>query len=95
MLETPELQKLARKIMGKRLPEVHLDDGLTEPFTSSDGEDALRITFVLTPESVGAISGEESLKLLVAIKDALWGMGEERFAIVEYATADDVPFEED
>jgi len=95
MLEAVELQKLAKTIVERRLPSIHLDEVLTEPITDSDGEAALRITLVLTPESAGAISGDEGLKLLVAIRDALFRKGEERFPIVEYATADDVPYEEE
>ena len=81
--------------MNKRLPSVTLDDVLALPVTSSEGEAALRITLVLTAESADAISGEDALKLLIAIRDGLLREGEERFPIVEYATADDVPTEED
>lgn len=95
MLNAPELQKLARKIVVKRMPSVQLDNVVTEDMTSSDGEAALRITLVLTPETVDTITGEDALKLLVDINDGLRREGEERFAIVEYATADDVPIEED
>lgn len=90
MLESPQLQKLAREIVGKRMPKVELEDVFTVPITDSEGEAALRITLVLTPESVGAITGEDALKLLVALKDELYRQGEERFAIVEYATSDDL-----
>ncbi len=95
MLEALELQKLAKEVFHKRLPSIHLNDVLTQPITDSDGEAALRITLVLTPESSGAISGQDGLKLLVAIREALSRKGEDRFPIVEYATADDVPYEED
>ncbi len=77
------------------MPSVRLDDVVTENTTSSDGEDALRITLVLTPETVDAITGDDALKLLVDINDSLRREGDVRFAIVEYATADDVPVEED
>ena len=72
------------------MPSVQLDSVLTESTTGSDGETALRITLVLTPESVDAIPGEDALKLLVEINDALQREGDERFAIVNYATADDL-----
>jgi hypothetical protein len=95
MLNAPALQKLARNIVGKRMPSVQLDNVVAEDVTSSDGEAALRITLVLTPETVDTITGEDALKLLVDINDGLRREGDERFAIVEYATADDVPIEED
>ncbi len=95
MMEALELQNLAKKIVRKRMPSVHLDAVLTENTTSSNGESALRITLVLTPESVDAISGEDALKLLVDIRHGLEREGDDRFPIVEYATADDLDGEED
>ncbi|MBS3927643.1 MAG: hypothetical protein KGZ65_03510 [Sphingomonadales bacterium] len=95
MLETLQLQKLAREIVAKRMPKVEVADVLTVPITDSEGEAALRITFVLTPESVDAITGEDALKLLVELKDALFRKGEERFAIIEYATPDDLEEQEE
>jgi hypothetical protein len=95
MLETNKLQKLARDIVLRRLPEIKLDRVSTEDFTSSAGEPAVRITLVLTPESVDTISGDDALKLLLDIHDGLAREGEERFPVLEYATADDVPIEED
>lgn len=90
MLEAFELQNLAKTIVRKRLPSVQLDDVQTESMTGSDGEAVLRITLILTPASVDAISGDDALKLLVDIRDGLSREGEERFPIVEYATADDL-----
>lgn len=95
MLNAPELQKLARKIVKKRMPTVRLDDVVAENTTSSDGDPSLRITLVLTPETVDAITGEDALNLLVEINDGLRREGDERFASIEYATADDVPVDED
>lgn len=95
MLETLQLQKLAREIVGKRMPKVQLDDVVAVPFTDEEGESALRITLVISPETVDAITGKDALKLLVDIKDALFRKGEERFAFLEYTTADDVPTDDD
>ena len=95
MLEALQLQKLAREIVGKRMPGVQLDDVVAVPFTDGEGESALRITLVISPETVDAITGKDALKLLVDIKDALFREGEERFAFLEYTTADDVPTDED
>lgn len=90
MLEMPQLQELAKKLAGKRMPLVQIEDVIASPMTDSEGEAALRITFVLTPETADAITGGDALKLLVELKDALQREGEERFAIIEYATPDDL-----
>ncbi len=95
MLNAPELQKLAREIVKRRMPSVCLDDVVTEDTTSSEGEAALRIILVLTPETVDAITGDDALKLLLDINDSLQREGDDRFAIVEYATADDLSGDEE
>jgi hypothetical protein len=89
MLNEPDLQNLARSIVGKRMPSVRLDDVLTENAISSEGEAALRITLVLTPETVNSMSGGEALKLLLDIRHGLEREGDDRLPIVVYATADD------
>lgn len=95
MLESVELQKLARDVARKNLPTVELEDVQAEAIVSSDGEDALRITLVFSPDSTGAISGDASIAILMAIHDALLALGDQRYPIIEYATSDDVPVEED
>jgi hypothetical protein len=90
MLHDKQLQAIAREIALKRLPLLGLDEVLTENTTISTGEPGLRITFVLTPESAEAISGDDVLKLLVSIRNRLEHDGEDRFPIVEYATKEDL-----
>lgn len=95
MLETSDLQKLARRVFAQQMPKVRLEDLRAEPFIGSEGDDKLKITLLFTPEEVGAVTGDNALKLLLAMNDALQLKGEERFASIEYATTDDVPFDED
>ncbi len=90
MLEAPQLKQIALDIFGKNLPKYELTDVVAVPMTDSDGEAALRITLVLTPETADAMTGTEVLKLLVELKDAFVREGEESFALVEYATPDDL-----
>jgi len=52
----------------------------------SEGHEALRITIVIKPGSESRIKGDATLDTLVGIQDRLRSEGEERFAIVEYAT---------
>ncbi len=74
---------------------VRLDDVVAENVVNSSGEPALRVTLIIASETAGAITGDNALKLLVELNDSLQRLGDERFAIIEYATADDVPTEED
>lgn len=95
MLNEPQLQKLMTDVVHGRLPKMQLEQVLTEPMIDSDGENALRITLVLSTESARALTGDETLGLLVEVQESLRREGEERFAIIEYATQDDLHEQDD
>ena len=95
MLEVLDLKKSASDILTKRMPLAQLERVITQNTSTSDGDAALRFTLVLTPESVGKITGEGALKFLTDLHDSLERAGEERFPIVEYATSDDVEAQEE
>lgn len=95
MLNDPQLQKLMTEIVNGRLPKVQLQQVMTDTFTDSKGEDALRITLVLTPDSVRELTGDETLDLLVEVQNSLQREGEDRFAIIEYATEEELLEEDD
>ena len=94
MLNDPQLQTLMTEIVNGRLPKVQLQQVMTDTFTDSEGEDALRITLVLAPDSVRELTGDEMLRLLVEVQHSLRREGEDRFAIIDYATEDDLREEE-
>ena len=56
----------------------------------SQGQDALRITIVIAPGAETRISGNAALDTLVGIRDQLRRAGEDRLAIVEYATKEEL-----
>jgi hypothetical protein len=58
--------------------------------TDSQGHDALRVTIVIRPGAADKLKGDSVLDTLVEIQDRLREAGEERFAIVEYATQDEL-----
>lgn len=95
MLESSELQKLARSVFAEQLPEVTLEDLSAEAFVGSDGDEKVRVTLTFDPKAFEAITGEGALNLLLAINDALQDAGEHRFASIEYATTDDLPVDEE
>ena len=55
----------------------------------------LRVKLLFDPQEVEAITGDDALSLLLALNDALQNAGEERFASIEYATTDDLPYDEE
>jgi hypothetical protein len=54
------------------------------------GAEAWRVLIVLTPDAVSRISGDAALENLVALQKGVQGAGDDRFAIVEYATEEEL-----
>ena len=86
MLNDPKLQKIAKQIVNDRAPDAELQRVVIEATTDEEGNDALRIVLVLTPESARAMTGDQALDVLVDIQKGLLREHESRFPIVEYAT---------
>jgi hypothetical protein len=95
MLSEPRLQKIVKEVAGKRLKDFKLGRVLTQPTHDSEGNDALRIVFVLSPEAVDSISGEEALELLVDIHNGLMREGDDRFPIIRYSTEEELDDSDD
>lgn len=62
----------------------------SEPTVDSEGEAALRITIVIGRDTIDQISGEALLNTLVQVQSELQAKGEDRLAILEYATEDEL-----
>jgi len=86
MLETAKISEIARQVAGKRFEQGSVERVISEPATDSNGNEALRITLVLRPNVVRKLSGDSVLDTLVDIRRNLQSAGEDRLAIIEYAT---------
>jgi transketolase N-terminal domain/subunit len=86
MLDREKIEQIAKKVAAANLAGAGISAVQSEPFIDSKGHEALRITIVLTPESVASIDGKMTLNTLVQINSELQRAGEERFPLVEYAT---------
>ncbi|HYW16964.1 MAG TPA: hypothetical protein VE891_12540 [Allosphingosinicella sp.] len=95
MLDFVTIEKIAAKAAEARVANPGLERVVAKPTTDSEGRDALRITLVLRPEAVDALSGDAALDLLVSLQRDLQSKGEERLAIVEYATENEMKEEEE
>lgn len=62
----------------------------SEPATDLEGREALRITIVIEPGAAAKLKGDSLLDTLVQIQERLRSEGEERLAIVEYATKEEL-----
>jgi hypothetical protein len=95
MLDFVTIEKIAQKAAAHQVASPGLERVVAKPTTDSEGREALRITVVLRPEAVEALSGDAALDLLVALQRELQSKGEERLAIVEYATEEEMTEEEE
>ena len=90
MLDEKRIQKIAQEIANANLTSANVSSVSSSSTIDSEGHDALLITIVIKSGSESKIGGDAALDTLVGIKDRLRREGEERLAIVEYATKEEL-----
>jgi RecB family exonuclease len=90
MLDEKQIKKIAREVAAANLASSNISSVTSSSAIDSEGHDALRITIVIKPGAELKIKGDATLDTLVGIKDRLRREGEERLAIVEYATKEEL-----
>ena len=90
MIQPADINTIAEKAARANLPIGVVQRVVSEPTVTWLGEDALRVTIVLAPNSVQQIDGDAVLNTLVHIQRDLQLAGDERLAVIEYATEDDL-----
>jgi hypothetical protein len=60
------------------------------PIIDSQGDEALRITIVVTPDSEDTLGGDQLVDAIVRIHDALQIQGEERYPFVRFIGEDEL-----
>ncbi len=86
------LDEINRTAGGSTSSVLHLPSDpvvYSEPTIDSRGDEALRVTVVLSDDAASKMDGEMALDILVKISDDLRAKGEERFPIVEFATEEE------
>jgi hypothetical protein len=86
MLHEKRILEIAQEVASAKLTSANVSSVSSSAAIDSEGHEALRITIVIKPGSESRIKGDATLDTLVGIQDRLRSEGEERFAIVEYAT---------
>jgi hypothetical protein len=86
MLNEKQLQERVMAVFHSQLPEGYVERVIISDAIDNAGTDALLITFVLTPEGVAALTGDQAIDLLVDIQRDFESRGDQRFPIVGYAT---------
>lgn len=89
MLEDPEIQKLMKEIAAGIFPAKGLLEVVSEATSDEYGQDALRITLVISDETAHQISGKQLSELLHELRHSLLREGEERFPHIHFKTPAD------
>ena len=90
MLDERRIEEIAREVASANLASVNVTSVSSSQIIDSEGHDAVRITIVIEPGFESSIVGDAVLDTLVGIKDRLRREGEERLAIVGYATKEEL-----
>jgi hypothetical protein len=90
MVQVEKINEIAQELAAANLTSQAIENVISEPTIDSEGREALRITIVIKPNKVSNFSGEKILDTLYQIQIRLLQEGEERPAIVEYATKEEL-----
>jgi hypothetical protein len=90
MLDEKRIQKIAQEVASANLTSANVTSVSSSPAIDSEGHDALRITIVIKSGAESKIKGDAVLDTLVDIQNRLRREGDERLAIVEYATKEEL-----
>jgi hypothetical protein len=90
MLDEEKIRAIAQEVASANLASTNVTSVSSSPTIDSEGHDALRITIVIKSGAESRIGGDAVLDTLVGIKERLRREGEERLAIVEYATKEEL-----
>jgi cellobiose-specific phosphotransferase system component IIA len=90
MLPTKQIEEIATRVAQANLTPQVAHRVLSEAIVDSEGQDALRLTLVIAPESVETIDGRQLLDNLVETQRELQQAGEERYAFLSYTTEEEL-----
>ena len=89
-LSSCDVDRVADKATTAALKRVKLSKVFSTATTDSDGRDALNITVVIGSKGENAMSGDAALNVIVRIQRDLRASGEDRLAIVDFITEDEL-----
>jgi hypothetical protein len=86
MMDMDQITDLARAVGRARIGPGAVKDVLTEPDMDSEGNDAVRITYIIGPEIVRRMTGEDVLHVFMDLQKHLDERAGGLFPRVRYAT---------
>ena len=90
MIAQAKVEEIAREVAKAHLSKSVVEAIKSEPASDSEGHDVWRITLVIKPGAAKKLGGDSILDTLVGIQERLREEGEDRLAIVEYATREEL-----
>ncbi|HEY4113862.1 MAG TPA: hypothetical protein VGM17_07345 [Rhizomicrobium sp.] len=90
MLQSEKINQIAQSAATQNLGAKAVRRATSEPTIDSKGHDALRITIVVDRKDFPRFAGDSILNTLYQIQTRLLEQGEERPAIIEYATDEEL-----
>ena len=90
MLTPQEIDGIVNGAALAALNKRSLKRVFSEPTLDSDGKQALHVVVVVDAKSVSEIDGDQALDAIFSINRKLTEAGESRFAIIDFATEEEL-----
>jgi hypothetical protein len=90
MIEAPDVARIADKVARKKLGAENVVRAVAEPMVDWTGAEAWRVLIVLSPDAMSRIPDDAALDNLVELQKSVQRAGDDRFAVVEYATEEEL-----
>jgi len=90
MIQAPDIARIAETVAREKFGTENVVRTTAEPTVDWTGAEVWRVLIVLTPDAVSRIPDDAALDNLVALQRSVQAAGEDRFAVVEYATEEEL-----
>jgi len=90
MLDLASVDEIAGKAAAATLKKTGISRVFSAPIVDLDGKDALSVTVVLKSGTVKRVTGDAALDTIVRIGETLHDAGDDRLAVVHFATEEEL-----
>lgn len=95
MAEHAEIELIAEKIVNANTAPDAVVGVSARDDLGWDGDPIVRVSIVIKDEISNGLRGEDSLNILMQLRDGLATSGDDRFPIIDYATPSELAIERD
>ena len=90
MIDAPEVARIAENVAREKFGAENVVRATAEPMVDWTGAEAWRVLIVLAQDAVSRIPEDAALDNLVALQKSVQRAGDDRFAVIEYATEEEL-----